>query len=99
LTVFRFLIRHRCLFSFRIDILMPVVTRVRSNTDSDHPERVGPISKLFPMILHGDYMMAAVHAKIGVPITILYSWWGQVGVDPEWRPSTEHFALAHRAPT
>jgi hypothetical protein len=80
-----------------MDVLMPVVTRVRSNTDSNHPERVEPICKLFLMILDGDYTMAAVHAKTGVPIMILYSWRGQVGVDPEWRSSAEHFAFAHRA--
>jgi hypothetical protein len=80
-----------------MDVLMPVVTRVCSNTDSNHPGLVEPIYKLFLMILDGDYTMAAVHAKTGVPITILYSWRGQVGVDPERRPSAEHFALGHRA--
>jgi hypothetical protein len=37
-----------------------------------------------------------VHAKTGVPITTLYSWREQVRVDPEWRPSAEHLALARQ---
>jgi hypothetical protein len=57
-----------------MDALISVVTRVRYNTYYDHPERVEPIFQLFLAIPDGDYTMAAVQAKTGVPITTLYPW-------------------------
>jgi hypothetical protein len=77
--------------------VIPVVTHVHYNNYSNHSERIEPIFNLFLTSPDGDYSMTAVRAKTGVPITTLYSWREQVRCDPEWRPSADHFALAHRA--
>jgi hypothetical protein len=53
-TAFRFLIRHRCAFSFRGDALIPVLTGMHYNTYSNHPERVESIFKPFLAIPDGD---------------------------------------------
>jgi hypothetical protein len=57
-----------------MDALIPVVTRVRYNSYSNYPEQAELIVKLFLAIPDGDYTMAPLHGKAGVPITTLYPW-------------------------
>jgi hypothetical protein len=80
-----------------MDSLVPVVTCTRYNTYTSTAGRMEPVFELFLTPPDGEYPMSSIHATTGVPTSILYSWREQVGVDPEWQHSTEHFAHSHRA--